>query len=470
MTSVLTSKRNDLYIPPTNSDTANSIRLELVNKPPFWATNYRFAIKQAQGEYYNIFPLSFVVDGLFRYFLINEADRDKITIGGYVIFKTSNSIATHLNKQFKVLELEYKAVSTVFTVEGLYFKIKADAIDVFLSNPPQQTITATGSGRGPRPNFCIGEPETISPVIDRNTNVSFDKAYYSATGDNTLILPSQGGAPDINIANFNLTEVLKDYRLTLKILPDPLDPTSIGTHFDWTIVPDGDTGYTGTSIPIPNTPYVLAIDSYDFLLTFNAGLYNIGDIYSFNIRGDISSFSVPSLTTGKTVIDTSGNSGLVDSGNDMSGIPTGEYGGHAILDYNGPIYPGAIIDINIVKDTPPNGNDPVRNQNNTWTSTDYYKNIEEWFWKSGAYQTFTYKNFSDSVVTSANNIIFRRALNTSPLPQQSGGGFNTNYITEDVDGILCMLIRGVGDNDNCSRNEIQASLSITQTPTVQINS
>jgi hypothetical protein len=468
MTTALTSKTNTLYIPSTNSDTANSIKLELINEAPFWATNYRFAIKQAQGDYYNIFPYAFVVDDVFRYFLINESDRDKITIGGYVIFKTSNSIATHSNKQFKVLELEYKAVSTLFLREGLYFKIKADPIDVFLSNPPQQTITATGSGRGPRPNFCIGEPETISPVIDRNTNVSFDKAYYSATGDNTLILPSQGGAPDINIANFNLTEVLKDYRLTLKILPDPLDPTSIGTHFDWTIVPDGDTGYTGTSIPIPNTPYVLAIDSYDFLLTFNAGLYNIGDIYSFNIRGDISSFSVPSLTTGKTVIDTSGNSGLVDSGNDMSGIPTGEYGGHAILDYNGPIYPGAIIDINIVKDTPPNGNDPVRNQNNTWTSTDYYKNIEEWFWKSGAYQTFTYKNFSDSVVTSANNIIFRRALNTSPLPQQSGGGFNTNYITEDVDGILCMLIRGVGDNDNCSRNEIQASLSITQTPTVQL--
>jgi hypothetical protein len=468
MSTVLTSKSNDLYVPPVNSDTANSIKLTLSNNPPVWATNYRFAIKQSQGEYYNIFPLLFVVDGFFRYFLINESDRDKITVGGYVIFKTSDSVATHSNKQFKVLELEYKPVSALFTREGLYFKIKADAIDVFLNNPPQQTITTTGSGRGPRPNTCIFDPETTSPVIDRNTDVSFDKAYYSATGDNTLILPSQGGAADINITNLNITEVLKDYRLTLKILPDPSDPTNIGTHFDWTIVPDGDTGYTGTSIPIPTTPYALAIDSYDFSLTFNTGLYNIGDMYSFNIRGDISTFTVPSLTTGKTVIDTSGNSGLVDSGNDMDGIPTGTYGGHAILAYDGPIYPGAIININIIKDTPPLGSQPTRNQNNTWTSDNYYANIEEWFWKSGAYQTFTYKNFSDSVVTSANNIIFRRALNTTPLPQQSGGAYDTNYITEDTDGVLCMLIRGVGDHDLCRRNEIQATLLITQTPTVRL--
>ena len=41
-----------------------------------------------------------------RYFLINESDRDKITIGGYIIFKTSNGEATYSTKQFKVLELE----------------------------------------------------------------------------------------------------------------------------------------------------------------------------------------------------------------------------------------------------------------------------------------------------------------------------------------------------------------------------
>lgn len=475
MTSVLTSKRNELYIPPTNSDTANSIRLELVNKPPFWATNYRFAIKQSQGEYYNIFPLSFVTDGFFRYFLINEADRDKITIGGYVIFKTSDSIATHSNKQFKVLELEYKAVSTVFNTEGLYFKIKADAIDTFLNNGTLETITATGSGRGPRPDFgCSGDPETISPVINRDPDINVEKTYYSATGDNTLILPSQTGASDINvIPNISTSIVDKDFRLTLKIFPDPSNPTNIGTHFDWTLVPDSDTGYTGTPIPIGSYT-ILNLDGspYDFDLVFTSGgVYNIGDIYVFNIRSN-------SITTGtsvsftKTVINPYSvspyGSGIPTNSSDtMDNINTGDYGGHAILAYNGPIYPGAIIEINIIKDTPPfGGSQPTRDQNNTWTSNDYYKNIEEWFWKSGAYQDFKYKEFSGSVVTSANNITFRRALNTSPLPQQSGGAYDTNYITEDVNGVLCMLIRGVGDNDGCSRNEIQATLEIVQTPTV----
>ena len=469
MTTALTSKTNTLYIPSTNSDTANSIRLELINEAPFWATNYRFAIKQAQGDYYNIFPYTFVVDGVFRYFLINEADRDKITVGGYIIFKTSNGVATHSNKQFKILELEYKAVSTLFTIEGLYFKIKADAIDIFLNDAQQETITDSGSGRGPRPSFCIGEPETTSPVINRSMFVRFDKAYYSATGDNALVLPSQGGAADISIVYVSGIQVTKDYRLTLKILPDPSNPTSIGTHFDWTIVPDGDTGYTGTPIPIPipTAPYTLSISSYDFDLTFNSGTYNIGDMYSFNIRGNNSG-----LTFGQTVIDTSGNSGLWGE-DDMDTIDPDDYGGHAILVYNGPIYPGAIIEINIIKDTPPSGgsSQPTRDQNNTWTSDNYYKNLEEWFWKSGAYQTFQYKNFSGSVITSANNIIFRRAFNSSPLPLQSGGTYNTNYIIENsVAGVLCMLIRGVGSNyaASCSRNEIQASLEIVQTPIVQL--
>jgi hypothetical protein len=177
MTTALTSKSNTLYIPPINSDTANSISVTLINEPPYWATNYRFAIKQAQGDYYNIFPMSFVVDDVFRYFLINESDRDKITVGGYIIFKTSNGVATYSNKQFKVLELEYKTTSSIFTTEGLYFKIKADTVDTFLDNPSVQSFADFGSGRGI--NNTGFTP--VNAVQDRSSNVQFEYSYYSAT-------------------------------------------------------------------------------------------------------------------------------------------------------------------------------------------------------------------------------------------------------------------------------------------------
>ena len=473
MTTALTSKKNTLYIPPINSDTANSIRLTLNNEPPYWATNYRFAIKQAQGDYYNIFPYTFVVDGLYRYFLINEADRDKITVGGYIIFKTSNGVATHSNKQFKVLELEYKTATSPFTQEGLYFKVKADPIDSFLDGPTQQTTSFSASGRGPRPNTCIGDPETISPVTLRSTLVEFEQSYYANNGNNTLIYPYQNNAPNINISYSGSVQLPKDYRLTIKILPNSTNSNLPPNEFKYTFVPDGDTGYNISAIAIPfGSTYTIPITpSISFDLYFENGNYNIGDLYCFNIRSNYITSGTASFT--KTVIDNLlGSTSGIPSNNsdDMDGIPTNIYGGHAILNYNGPIYSGANININIIRDTPPTGSDPIRNQNNSWTSDNYYKNLEEWFWKSGAYQSFQYKDSADNLITSANNITFRRA-NSSGV-QYSGGSYSTNFIAEDSNvntGILCMLIRGVGDNHLCSRNEIAAELQIIQTPTVELS-
>jgi hypothetical protein len=472
MTTALTSKTNTLYIPPNNSDTANSIKVTLNNEPPFWATNYRFVIKQAQGDYYNIFPRTFVVDGVFRYFLINESDRDKIPLGGYIIFKTANGVATHSNKQFKVLELEYKQTGSPFTVEGLYFKIKADPSDLFLNVPTQQSISAFGQGRGPRPSACGAGDETVTPVQNRTTAVIIENSYYANNGDNTLIYPYQNGAPDVYL--FCSIVQSKDRRITVKIIPDPSNPTNQGTHFQWTSTPDGNSGY---SAPLP----IIFTGSYPILgcfLTFTPGIYNIGDQYVYNLRsnnieptgGATNIFIITVVDT--TTISNYGSGIPATDNNELVDYDPDEYGGHAILAYNGPIYPGATININILRDyAPTDPSAPVRNQNNSWTSDNYYKNLEEWFWKSGAYKTFKYKDFSDNLITSANNIMFRRSSTTTPqystdpsLTDQS------NYIEEDVNGTLCMLIRGVGDSYGiCNRNEIQASLSITQTPTVQLS-
>jgi hypothetical protein len=475
MTTALTSKENTLYIPPVNSDTANSIKVTLNNEPPFWATNYRFVIKQAQGDYYNIFPRTFVVDGVFRYFLINESDRDKITVGGYVIFKTADGVATHSNKQFKVLELEYKQATTPFTTEGLYFKIKADPSDTFLNSPTVQTISKTSFGRGPRPGTCPARPETESPVILRSSLVQFEKAYYASNGDNTLIYPFQNNAPDIDASSS--TTRYKDERLSVVIVPIAGNPTAVPTHFKYTFNPDTNLELSA-EIPIPTVSpfnYNVSTIQGSITLTFDQGNYIPGDIYVFNVRANLITYGADGIL--RTVLNPYGllpvsSTGGIPTRDDdtMAGLITDDYGGHAILLYNGPIYQGAAISINILSDTAPDGGDPIRSQNNNWISDNYYRNIEEWFWKSGAYKTFKYKNQADSLVTSAENISFRRS--TSSGVQYTGLFYNTNYIVEDSNtntGLLCILVRGVGDNEGCERNKIEAQLTITQTPTVQLS-
>ena len=462
MTTALTSKTNTLYIPPNNSDTANSIVVQLNNEPPYWATNYRFAIKQAQGDYYNIFPMTFVVDDVFRYFLINESDRDKITVGGYIIFKTSNGVATHSNKQFKVLELEYKTTSSIFTQEGLYFKIKADTSDTFLDNPSIQFFSDFGSGRGINSSGFT----PVNAVQGRSSNVQFEYSYYSSSGDNTITDPYQNNTAPVT-ASFNgpISNNDIDYRISIQIL-NPSNPSSaIGTHFRWTYHLNGT--FYSSAIPISSYIDITVSSTDDIRIYFSTSSnYNVGDEHIINVRGAIrSGLLTPRFsTTVQGYISGTTATGLWPYDSTLGS----SYEGHAILLYNNPIYPGAIIEINIIRDNPPSGGGPTRNINNSWLSNNYYKNLEEWFWQSGAYQTFQYVDLGGTTQTSPLNIIFRRS--NSSGKQISYGPPDTNFIAEDSNantGLLCMLIRGVGIYNGSSSNEISVDLKITQTPSIQ---
>jgi hypothetical protein len=445
MTTALTSKTNTLYIPSLNSDTANSIKVTLNNEPPFWATNYRFVIKQPQGDYYNIFPILFIADDVFRYFLINESDRDKITVGGYIIFKTSNGDATYSIKQFKVLELEYKQATSPFTTEGLYFKIKADPGDSFIGVAPQINYSNTGSGRGPK-TFLGSGSDTTNAVTDRIFQVD-GPFYYSVSGDNTI----QNQGPGILFLSGSSVD---DVRITIEIVST--------TEFKWTTVVDASAGFNTDYI---SSNYTITTGSTSIDLFFESDgsnpffLYTIGDQFVFNVRGTGDREGTPTFI--------SGNYGLA-TGNLITMDPD-DYGGHSILNYNGPIYPGALIDVNINNDgSPSDPSYPRRVSNNSFpASVKYYQNIEEWFYRSGAYSTFVQYNQSNASITNSAAVTFRNGWNlggsglspaTNTMQQNPGGGINF------FNG-MCMLIRGFGQPDGTSRNEINATLTIQQDPT-----
>lgn len=436
------NQSNSVYIPPINSHTANSLVVSIKNQAPDWATGYRFFVKQSKTEYYNIFPVTFLSSGSYRYFLINESDRDKIKVNGYIVFKSADSGPTNSNKKFKVLELDYKAAGFIpGALEGLYFKIKASSTDTFFNTSNQQVNSFTASGRGPKNGGS--NPQTLAPVRDRLAQTLIDTAFYSHTGDNTAV--STG--PQVTLVN---SGSWGDWRISIEILSN--------NQYRWTSHPD----LSSWSNPINITPGVTNLVLFtgalplELNVNFDLGTYTQGDRWVFNLRGyghfngtptaaNQSGFGIPQSDPTNPTLMASGN--------------TQGYGGHAILSAPSPIFPGAQIDIDIEFDS-----DPLNPQRATgvqsFTSQDYYSTIEEWFYESGAFSSFIQYNQSNINIGSK-GITFRRASSYG-----NDGNPTTNYIIQSSLGPMYMLIQGFGEGNafNNRRNEIKASLKVTQTP------
>jgi hypothetical protein len=422
MTTVLTTssdntnnnQSNSVYIPAENSDTANSLVVTIKNKAPEWATGYRFFVKQSKGEYYNIFPTTFLRSGSYRYFLINESDRDKIKVNGFIIFKSFNTGATNTNKRFKVLELEQKPVGFIAgALEGLYFKIKADASDTFLNVSAQQNFNFDGSGRGLR-----------TPVFNRTQHI--DTSYYSYTGDNTITPTTQ----DVTASAISTS----DFRINVEILPND--------EFRWTSNLALSTWSANIPIPLGGS-YTSTSTVLSLVLNFANTLYNVGDRWVFNIRGYGSLAGTPSYPYVGYGLGSSSNA---------------SYGGGSILKGPGAIFPGSVIELEVLFDSAPQ-NPTGATGIQSFTSNTYYKNLEEWFYESGAYASYIQYNPSGTNV-GARGVTFRYGTNY----QNTGNPVSNQIDQSNVGGDIYMIIQGFNDGSNSSLNEIKTRLKVTQTP------
>lgn len=411
------NQSNSVYIPPANSHTANSLIVKIKNEAPEWATGYRFFVKQSKTEYYNIFPVTFLKSGSYRYFLINESDRDKIKVNGYIVFKSSDSGPTNSNKRFKVLELDYKAAGFIpGALEGLYFKIKANSSDTFLNVISQQNFNFNGSGRGLR-----------IPVFNRSLHI--DTAYYNYTGDNTITPPSQ----DITATFVSPLNSESDFRINVEILPN--------NEFRWT----SNLALSSWSFnyPIPfGGSHTLSSSVLGMTLNFANTSYNVGDRWVFNVRGDGSMAGTPSYPY---------------VGYGLPGTAT-MYGGGSILKGPGEIYPGAVIELEILFDSAPQNPTGATGVQN-FTSNNYYKNLEEWFYESGAYASYIQYNTSNTNIGSR-GVTFRYGTNY----QNTGNPLNNQIDQSNIGGDIYMIIQGFNDGSNSSLNEIKTRLKVTQTP------
>jgi hypothetical protein len=495
LTPALTNSTNNLtnavYIPPSASNTANSLRVEINNEPPYWATNYRFVLKQNKKEYYNIFPRLYYVQGLFVYFLINEPDRDKFSVGDYIIIKNANGGPTHLNKQFKILELEIKQSGFIPNAqEGLYFKIKIDPSFTSILPPGiTQNYTTTNQGTN-NPNSSHGMTNggnTHLSIINGLTIASSGQSYTNLI-TSYISRPIFYGSNSSNInsisiswnGSFNVgTSTLQSYSSQYWAFPNARDyrytiEIQSGNKFRYTTDIYGISNWIETDIPISvgsvnlikfpigvtgNAPG--GANNIAFAIKWTSNQLSIGDKFKISCRSENGDNYFPGAS------NNTNNIGLLANGYD-------DNGGFAIVNgnINGSIFAGANISITINQDS---------NNSNTYTSTQSftaqqtYKNIEEWFIESGAFDLFIQKNSSGTNIKSR-GIWFRNTpsppqVSTLPTsysyvqtfyPSGNGPWTHTNWVLNAYNGNYTkMFLKGFGGGNN-SQNIISVTFKINQ--------
>jgi len=112
MTTPLTSEKNTIYIPNSDSISQNKIKVNIANKAPEFAKYYRFFIKQTKGDYETIAPTLFYQDGSYRWVKLEGADKDKVKEGDFLVVKSDSQSVTGNLVTTKVLEVKYQDINT----------------------------------------------------------------------------------------------------------------------------------------------------------------------------------------------------------------------------------------------------------------------------------------------------------------------------------------------------------------------
>ncbi len=500
LTTVLTSNSgntannssNSVFIPPTKSSTANSLKTTIKSLPPSWATNYRLYIKQSKKDYYNLFPISFQVKGEYRYIQISESDRDKVSVGEYIIFKTANALPTHTNRKFKVLEVELKAANALNTnsLAGLYLKIKPDAISAasFLAAPVLITTNSPSwvtMGQFPYSTCLNGPGDTTKyPFCFPNVSFFYDRIHYRA-GSN-IFSAGGNGAPDITLSTIGASNFYcytSDVRLKIRIVNNPSDPNGNSpTHFIINSDPLNESTWTQPTAIGPGYSVSSTVVSYGggtTYLTFGPGAYVLGDEYVLNVRGfratqsgfaiknPIGGDGIPASSTQPT--PNSSNPQACNLSLDAS-VTHLMYYGKLMVGFKGPIYPGAIIKINV---TDRNG---TVNYNTLPTSSRFYPSFEE-YWYEECNGNFPITIKADGT-TSGTSAVFRW-VTASSQNSIAGGPNGQSYVVSapnSINGMLpatspymsALFISAFCDRDgNCDRtsNYISGSLQQAESPT-----
>lgn len=171
----LVSLNNTEYIPCSNSDTKNSIYVNIptTQVAPYWAKRYKFVIKPDQENYDTIYSSIFFLSPTDNsvYFLLEGENARKVEQGDRFVVKSDSNGPTKSCVYATVLEKETKAegfitpVSGVTPPGGVYMKINPNSFSVTddplaIIAPGTLTVKTYGSDPGPIMAYPMNEETT----------------------------------------------------------------------------------------------------------------------------------------------------------------------------------------------------------------------------------------------------------------------------------------------------------------------
>lgn len=138
---VLTDSDNTIYVPQEFSINQNKLVINVNHQPPAWADRYKVVIKQNKAEYQTIYANVFYEDGLFRWVLLEGANKDKVKEGDVLIVKSDLGGVVEEIVKVRVLEVtskdkdflednENQDGDLIVEEQGLYMKIKSTGFDM----------------------------------------------------------------------------------------------------------------------------------------------------------------------------------------------------------------------------------------------------------------------------------------------------------------------------------------------------
>jgi len=141
-TTVMTSRSSRVEIPISYSDKKNALTCSIKSKAPYWATHYKYYVKESSNKYFNmVLDAAYSNDGTdalesnYYWLSFNSSDISKVNIDDNLILKKqhgNNNAANDKVYKVKVLDIsedQPSSISTDSTPQGKFFvKVKTSAI------------------------------------------------------------------------------------------------------------------------------------------------------------------------------------------------------------------------------------------------------------------------------------------------------------------------------------------------------
>lgn len=177
----LVSLSNTQYIPCSNSDTKNSIYVNIPTTQiaPYWAKRYKFVIKPDQENYETIYTSIFFLSPTDNtvYFLLEGENTRKVEQGDRFVVKRDSNGPTQSCVYATVLEKEAKIEGFIVPATGVtppggvYMKINPNSFSITadplaIVAPGTKTVTVTGDGTVPVMSYDMNTQTTPGVWVD----------------------------------------------------------------------------------------------------------------------------------------------------------------------------------------------------------------------------------------------------------------------------------------------------------------